>query len=200
MLAGSIDASIAVALATVDELPAAARALPDAERRAARIAAHRAIRSIAGDRGTIELRRRSNRPPLAWVRNGDTAYRTVALALTHRDGHAAAIAAAAGARVGIDLERIDTIDPARERFFLTARERRAASGVAASVLWTLKEAVWKALELDPRVGFHELELDANDAGDVRGAVCRGVSYRAASTIACPWAGYVMATVRLELDR
>ena len=113
--------SIAVALATVEELPAAARARPDAERRASRVAARRAIHSVAGDAVAVELRRRPDRAPLARIRTATREDRPVALSLTHCDGLTAAIAAPAGTRIGIDLERLDAASDANTRFFLTAR-------------------------------------------------------------------------------
>jgi len=200
MLARSTGTPAAVALATVDELPAIAQNLPDAEYVASRVAAHRAIRGFAGDRGTIEVHRRPNRAPIAHLLNGDSSRRRVALSLTHRDGRAAAIAAPAGSRIGIDLEHAEAIDPARERFFLTERERRSAGGMTAAVLWTLKEAAWKALRLGSSVGFHELELEIDSSGDVRGVQCRGMSWRAVTALACPWPGYVLATVQLGYGR
>jgi len=197
MLAQSATTRIAVALATVDDLPDTARTRPDAERRASRIAARRAIRRLAGDQVTIELRRRAQRPPLARIRDETSDSGLVSLALTHRDGRAAAIAAPAGVRVGIDIERLNAVDTDHERFFLTSRERDIPAGNRGTLLWALKEAVWKALQLDGSVGFHELELDMNDTAELRAVSCRGLRYRAVSAISAPWTGYVMATVVLE---
>ncbi len=188
-----------VALATVAELPSADGLRPDAELVASRIAAHRAIRKLVGDRGTIEVQRRANRAPLAHLVGEGSARRRVALSLTHRDGLAAAVAATDGSHIGIDLENLEAIDPARERFFLTARERRSAGSIAAAVLWAMKEAAWKALELDSSVGFHELELEIDD-GDVRGVHCLGARFRAATRLTAPWPGYVLAVAQLESIR
>lgn len=198
MSAGSVHPKIAVALATVEDLPAPTRRRPDAERRASRIAARRAIRSIVGRDVIVDLRRRVNRPPLARVRDGCSS--PIALSLTHCDGRTAAIAAISGAKVGIDLERLVETPGSHERYFLTDRERRATSSWPAAVLWTLKEAVWKALALDPSVGLQELELDIDDAGTMRGAEVRGVRYHGTASVSSPWPGYVMATVHLRDGR
>ena len=188
--------SLTVGLATIQELAGAPRFGIDAEREASRVAAHRAIRGIVGSGGTIEVQRRPSRAPLAHLLDEAGRRRRVALSLTHRDGRAAAVAAPAGALVGIDLENFEAIDPARERFFLTERERRAIPRVAASELWAMKEAVWKALELDFSVGFHELELDIDATGVVRGARCRGARVRVLMDLTSPWPGYVLAVAQL----
>jgi 4'-phosphopantetheinyl transferase EntD len=195
MLARSTGTPVAVALATVDELPEAARELPDAEYVASRVAAQRAIRGIVGDGGTIEVHRRPHRAPVAQLLH-DSSRRSIALSLTHSDGRAAAIAAPAGSRIGIDLEHVEAIDPARERFFLTERERRSVGRIATAVLWTLKEAAWKALRLGSSVGFHELELSILESGEVRHVHFRGQSWRAVTTLSSPWPGYVLATMQL----
>jgi 4'-phosphopantetheinyl transferase EntD len=197
MIARSSHSPIAVALATVEDLPAARRSGRNAERWASRIAARRAIRSIVGQHSQVVVRRRDGVPPLVRVRTNDGAQRDVSLSLTHRDGRAAAVAAWVGTHLGIDLERLHGIDPSHERFFLTKRERSAGGGVPSAALWTLKEAAWKALRLDGSVAFHELELDIGDAFEVRGVRCRGKWRRMSATIACPWPGYVMAVVHLE---
>jgi 4'-phosphopantetheinyl transferase EntD len=190
---------VAVALATVDELIRTVRARPDAERRAARIAARRAIRRLAGERATIEIRHRTGGPPLARVRDAASNALPLALAIAHRDGRTAAIAAPAGTRVGIDVERLGGVAAGHERFFLTPRERERV-GNDASPLWALKEAAWKALALDDGVGFHELELDFTAGGGVRGVALRGARFGAVAALAAPWPGYVMATIVLEPSR
>lgn len=187
---------LTVALATVRELPDVARTPRDAERAASRIAADRAIRSIVGPRGTIDVQRRVGRAPIAYVRDDLDRRHRLSLSLTHCDGRAAAAAAPAGAPVGIDLENLEAIDPARTRFFLTARERCAVPSVTATGLWAMKEAVWKAMQLDARVGFHELELDIDADGIVRGASCRGSRVRVRMHLTSPWPGYVLAVAQL----
>lgn len=185
-----------VALATVGELPATSRGRGDAERRAARLAARRAIRGVVGSGGRIELRTRRSRAPSVRVRGGSSCA-APELSLTHRDGKAAAISAPGGVRVGIDLERLDDIDWEHARRFLTVRERRAARDLSLAVLWALKEAFWKALGLDGSVPFHDLELDVDAGGRVRGVYHRDEWRRAAAAITAPWPRYVMAVVCVE---
>jgi hypothetical protein len=187
---------LTVALATIRELPDVSRTPRDAEREASRVAANRAIRGIVGSRGSIEVRRRVGRAPLAFVRDDSGRRHRLSLSLTHCDGRAAAAAAPAGSRVGIDLENLEAIDPARERFFLTARERSAVAGASSTGLWAMKEAVWKAMELDARVGFHELELEIDAGGVVRGARFRGTRVDVHMHLTSPWPGYVLAVAQL----
>jgi phosphopantetheinyl transferase (holo-ACP synthase) len=188
---------VAVALATVGELDRSRRLRPDAERRAARIAARRAIRRLAGERAAVEIRHRRAGAPRVRLRGAGAG--TVALSLAHRDGRTAAIAAPAGTGVGIDIERLDGVYPGHERLFLTPRERDGA-GPCAAPLWALKEAAWKALALDASVGFHELELEVGGGGELRALAFRGRRHRAVAALASPWPGYVMATVVLEERR
>lgn len=197
MLARSLPSQVAVALATIDDLPANSRSRPDAERRVSRIAARRAIRRLAGDDVTIEIRRRSERAPTARVRNAESDVVSVAIALTHRDGRAAAIAAPAGTRIGIDFERLDAVRPEHQRYFLSADERRAALGTHGTTLWALKEAAWKALQLDGSVGFKGLDLAMNSTAELTAVSCDGRRYDAVSAVSVPWAGYVMVAVVLE---
>lgn len=196
MSAAHVSPKIAVALATVDDLPLSDRRRPDAERSASRVAAHRAIRTVAGRPVAVDLRR-TDRAPFAVVRTQTTAEHPIALSITHCDGHAAAIAAPAGTRVGIDLERLDAAPDPNVRYFLTERERSTTGQVPGTLLWILKEAVWKALALDSSVGFHELEIDVDDTGVLHGAEFRGTRFNVVASVSSPWPGYVMAAVHLE---
>ena len=184
-----------VALATVEELPAAARNRQDAERRASRVAARRAIRGIVGTSATIQLRGRTSRAPFVRINRsqqcrgrslspsvrGASGAATVVLSLSHRDGKAAAIAAPAGECVGIDVERLAPLDAAHARRFLTTREQCCVTDVPLAVLWSLKEAFWKALRLDGSVAFRDLELDMDRDAQVRGIYFRNEWRRAAGT-------------------
>ena len=186
--------STIVALATAAELrgaPAHGRA---AERRAARLAARRAISALAGREANVVVQRTPGAAPTVRARGRrDAALAGIALSLTHRDGRAAAAAAPAGARVGIDLERADAVRPEHARYFLTCRERVART-LTLSELWALKEAAWKALALDGAVPFHDLELDLDGAGRLRAVSVCGRRLPASATLATPYAGYVLATV------
>jgi phosphopantetheinyl transferase (holo-ACP synthase) len=106
------------------------------------------------------------------------------------------VAAPAGARVGVDLERRDAVNPAHAGYFLTPRERVGRTLTLAE-LWALKEAAWKALALDGAVAFHELELHVDGAGRLRALTLRGRRMAASATLGTPWPGYVLATVVVE---
>jgi 4'-phosphopantetheinyl transferase EntD len=180
----------AVALATAAELGVPARSSPDADHRASRLAARRAIRALVGPRASIVIRRRPGRPPLAEA-GGE---RPVSLSLSHRDGLAVAIAAPADSRVGVDLERLDAVAPEHVRYFLTARERWTAGVLPHAALWALKEAAWKALALGDDVPLAALELGVDRRGAVRGVWLRGKYHPAVALLSAPWPGYVVAIV------
>lgn len=183
-------ATHAIAAATAAELGVSARSSVDADHRASRLAARRAIRVLVGPHASVVVERRPGRPPLARV--GD--HQAVALSLAHRDGLAVAIAARAGCRIGIDLERLDAVAPEYARYFLTARERRASHLLPYTVLWAMKEATWKALALGDDVPFAALELDVDSRGTLRGVRLRGERRPAVATLMSPWPEYVMAAV------
>ena len=189
-------ATHAIALATVDELGPAPHELSgaewdiDADHRASRLAARRAIRALVGPDGTIVVVGRPGRAPLACV--GDN--RPVALSLAHRDGRAVAIAARQNCRIGIDLERLDGVAPEHARYFLTPREQRAAATRTPTLLWVIKEAVWKALSLADDVPLTALELDVDQRGRLRGVWLRGQRRPAVATLMTPWPEYLVAAV------
>jgi 4'-phosphopantetheinyl transferase EntD len=180
----------AIALATAAELEAPTRSSVDADHRASRLAARRAIRALVGSSTRIAVQRRPGRPPLARVDGRES----IALSLAHRDGLAVAIAARAGSRVGVDLERLDAVPPEHARYFLTTRERRWATQYPGAVLWAIKEATWKALALGDDVPLAALELDLDAGGKLRGVRLRGEWRNAAATLTSPWPGYLMAAV------
>jgi 4'-phosphopantetheinyl transferase EntD len=186
----------AVAMATVHELPAGLRSRPDAERRASRLAARRAIRRLAGRLAAIEIRRRPDRPPLARFRLLGEPPQQIALSLTHREGRAAAVAASPGVAIGIDLERTDAVPAGAERMFMTPFELRQSPRLASSIVWSLKEASWKALRLGGDVSFHDLELDIDPAGLLRGLILRRRRIPASATVVSPWSCFVLATVQI----
>ena len=187
-----LDTRCTVATATVDDLALGLRSRPDRERRASRVALRRAVRQLVGAPVAIDIRHRTARPPTVRVRHDPRA--RFAISLAHRDGRTAAAAAFAGARLGVDVERLDAVAPGHERFFLSARERERVPWGCASWLWALKEAAWKALQLDDRSAFQELELQLDVALDLRGIRLGGRSIPARATLSEPWPGYGMATV------
>jgi phosphopantetheinyl transferase (holo-ACP synthase) len=200
VLLRSVHGKAYVALATVEELPSAGQ-IGDPERSASRLAICRAVCGVAEEgRGTIEIRHRSRRLPSVHVhQDGSSARRAFAVSLSHRDGRIAAIAATSRSRVGVDVERCDGVDETHARLFLSASERRAAFDVPLAVLWALKEAAWKALELGDDVAFTDLRLDI-DGGVLRGVRIGQGYHRGISAIAHPWPGFVLAVVQLERHR
>jgi 4'-phosphopantetheinyl transferase EntD len=192
MRGGDSYATHAIAAATAEELGLPTRSTVDADHRASRLAARRAIRALVGPHAGVAVERRPGKPPL--VRLGDR--QPVVLSVAHRDGLAVAIAAHSGCRIGIDLERVDAVAPDHARYFLTARERRTASVVSHAVLWAIKEAAWKALALGDDVPLAALELDIDERGTLRGVCLRGERRAATVTLMSPWPGYLMAAVRV----
>ena len=182
------DIRLAVALATVDELPPAERERVDAERRASRLAARRAVARVTRQAPPLDLRPRWQLPPVG--------HSTVSISLTHCEGRAAAVAAPAGVRVGIDLERLTDMPRSHARYFLTVRERRSSVALPLVALWTMKEAAWKAIGAGPDARFHELELQLDRTERMRAALFRGVRYQAAADVSTPWPGFIMTAVRL----
>ncbi len=86
------------------------------------------------------------------------------LSITHSHGHAAAAIAPAGARLGLDLERIevrggafleDWFTPSERAFVGTAPEGEAA--LRATLVWSAKEAVMKALREGLRIAPRDVE-------------------------------------------
>ncbi|MDI7267638.1 MAG: 4'-phosphopantetheinyl transferase superfamily protein, partial [Myxococcota bacterium] len=93
-----------------------------------------------------------------------------AVAISHGAGRAVAVLAPrnSGTRVGVDVEAIEPRSPAFSRHVLTEREARLAeasplNGGTLTLLWTVKEAVSKALgvgmTIDPR------DIDVRDLRD-----------------------------------
>jgi 4'-phosphopantetheinyl transferase EntD len=180
----------ALALATAAELGVPARSWPDADHRASRLAARRAIRALVGPRARVVIRRRPGRPPLVDA----LGERSVSLSLAHRDGLAVAIAASPESRVGVDLERLDAVTPEHVRYFLTARERGVLDALPRAALWALKEAAWKALALGDDVPLAALELELDRRGTLHGVRLRGEYRHAVALLAAPWPGYLVAIV------
>jgi 4'-phosphopantetheinyl transferase EntD len=194
-------ATHAIALATADELGTPMESAVDADHGASRLAARRAVRALVGPDATVVVVRRPGRPPLACV--GED--RPVALSLAHRDGRGVAIAARETVgrqrcRVGIDLERFDAVASEHERYFLTAREQRAAATLTPTLLWVIKEAVWKALSLGDDVPLTALELDIDPRGALRGIWLRGERRPALATLMTPWPEYLVAAVWVGGER
>ncbi|MHB8797561.1 MAG: 4'-phosphopantetheinyl transferase family protein [Thermoanaerobaculia bacterium] len=86
------------------------------------------------------------------------------LSITHSHGHAAAAIAPAGARLGLDLERIEPRSgsfledwfTASERAFVSAAPEEEAS-LRTTLVWSAKEAVMKALREGLRIAPRDVE-------------------------------------------
>ena len=184
-----------IALATAAELAPGRLAEGSTDHRVSRLAARRAVRAALPGALEIRIDRRAGATPAVV---GTTL--PLALSLSHCDGRAAAIAAPAPARVGIDLERSNAIASGHARYFLSPRERSAIGTHSLAALWALKEAAWKALALPDDTCFHDVELAIDGEGTVEAVHSRGDTFFATATLAAPWPGYVLATVQLDAPR
>ena len=196
MFASSSHNPVSVALATVAELPRSAQDSPDAERAASRIAAGRAIRAIAGYRGRIEIRRRAHRAPVAQVVAGDASRRHIALSLTHRNGHAAAIAAPAGSLIGIDLESPRGGRPVARavlphRSGAPVRGQHRGRGSLVDQGSGLEGAAARTGRRVSRAGARHRRLRHS-----RRSLSRHALARRRRDLPSPWPGYLLATAQL----
>jgi len=87
------------------------------------------------------------------------------ISIAHRDGVGIAAVADHDARVGVDVERAGDIAPADHRYFVAPRERAFVARFRATLLWVLKEAVWKALNLTLSTSFASVQLDFDEESD-----------------------------------
>jgi phosphopantetheinyl transferase len=170
-------------------------------RMAAEAAACRAVSRLLrlDDAAVIELASRAGAPRLVRVRQAGSARAVpVTLSIAHSAGAAAAVAAPAGVRVGVDVEPAGSVQMGELRFFLSARERAAALEVGATEMWCLKEAAWKALGCSRAVPFKRVELLFS--GTVLSAVrFGGRTWRAVARLRRPTRArrrWVLAAVRL----
>lgn len=87
----------------------------------------------------------------------------VVLSLTHSHGVAVAALGPAGARVGVDLERIEERAPSFAGDWFTEAEQEfvvatGASALAATLVWSAKESVMKAIREGLRIPAKEVEV------------------------------------------
>jgi 4'-phosphopantetheinyl transferase EntD len=166
--------------------------------RAGRLAAKRAVADVVGCRSSrrIEVCSRADGSPRPSLldRRGRGRETRIQLSISHRDGRAAAAAAPAGVRVGIDLERATAVPLHLAAYFLTRSERALATACDPTLLWSFKEAAWKALGLGGSVPFKALELRCGDAGELLGVRVRGELLPMHARTGTPWPGYHVVVV------
>jgi acyl transferase domain-containing protein/NAD(P)-dependent dehydrogenase (short-subunit alcohol dehydrogenase family)/acyl carrier protein/phosphopantetheinyl transferase len=124
------------------------------DRVAGRLAAKRALSSLTGvDALRIRVQSAPSGEPIATV----PGHPTVRVSVSHRDGHAVAIAVDSG-RIGVDLEGIEVRDPSFQNTWFHSAERDLAGDdpVRQTVLWSIKEAVLKALGTGLALSPHDV--------------------------------------------
>lgn len=199
-IATAIDGPAAKAALTSSEATACARLRSGQRRdfRAGRLAAKRAAEADLRHPACcgIEIVDTGDGPPQVLVREagGRIFEAQRELSLSHRDGHAVAVIAPRGMRVGVDLERLGSVQMAAVRDLLTPFEREIAEGLDPTVVWSVKEAAWKALGLGRSLPFADLELRADAHGRLIGVAVHGHFVTMHTRIAEPWPGYMVAKV------
>jgi 4'-phosphopantetheinyl transferase len=116
----------------------------------------------------INILRTPQGAPQVWV-TPDAPY-PVALSISHRKGQAAcALAPVAGMALGVDLEAIEPRAQVFVEDFFTPGERRAVARVAGqrrhlavTLIWSLKEAVLKALRVGLSWDTRRVDVDLGD--------------------------------------
>jgi phosphopantetheinyl transferase (holo-ACP synthase) len=166
--------------------------------RAGRLAAKRAASVLVGRQASraIEVVTRADGSPrlVLLQKHGGSRAIPTELSLSHRQGHAVAVVAPPGMHVGVDLERVGAVHVPSTRYFLTKDERRRACGTDPTVLWSLKEAAWKALGLGRSVPLTSLEIAFDDDGRLHGVRVNGVFLPMHTRMSSPWPGFHMAVV------
>ena len=130
---------------------------------AGRCAAKRAISAFRGV-GTplhhIELEPRTDAGPRCLVYDHVERWTLAPLVLSiaHADGVAVAAASSHSSRIGIDVEHRGEIPPVHQRYFLAPSEHAHARRLGVTLIWVLKEALWKALGLSQALAFTSVQL------------------------------------------
>ena len=146
--------------------------LPHDERRrdwlAGRLAAKRAVAEhcrLPFDR--VRLESRAGAAPCCMVADDLDRWSLLPLTISiaHCDGVGIAAVANRGSLIGVDIERAGDVAPKDHRYFLAPRERPFVRRFGATLLWVLKEAVWKALGLALSTSFLSVQLDFDAESD-----------------------------------
>ncbi|MDX1647156.1 MAG: hypothetical protein R3304_08420 [Longimicrobiales bacterium] len=134
---------------------------------------------------------------LAERRAAEELGRDAVLSSAPRGGHAVAVASPAGARVGVALERSGSLHVAMVRSHLTRFEQRLAEGIDPTILWSVKQASWKALGLGPSLPVAELELAPDVDGKLVGIYIGDAVLPVHVRMSQPWPGFIMTAVWLH---
>jgi phosphopantetheinyl transferase len=135
---------------------------------AGRCAAKRAVAEWCGvalDR--IQLESRAGASPRCFVLDEleRWSFAPLSISIAHRDGVGLAAVADRETLIGVDVERAGDIAPADYRYFLAPQETALVGRFGATLLWVLKEAVWKALGLALSTSFASVLLDFDAQSD-----------------------------------
>ncbi|RDV36640.1 SDR family NAD(P)-dependent oxidoreductase [Bradymonadaceae bacterium TMQ3] len=151
---------------------------------AARLAAREAARRWAlmfygeriDSRAVCVFKSESGEPQLRWSDEAKGGGALPALSLTHTSGQAVAVVSMPGApcRLGVDLEPLEARSEAFGSAYFSAGERSLevgtlVAGQRETALWTVKEAVSKALGLGLQLSAAEIEIVAVRPEDAGGA-------------------------------
>ncbi len=116
--------------------------------------------------GDIEIRAAPSGAPELFLFNQNTA---VSLSLSHRAGKALCVLGLSGERLGCDLELIESRDDSFVTVFFTPNERRLIDAafadqrpLLATLLWSAKESVLKALRVGLRWDTTLLDVSSSD--------------------------------------
>lgn len=137
------------------------------EWRAGRWAARQAVATLGGhDVDRLEILAAPDGAPEVW--EGDHRA-SVAVSISHRGGFAAALATAAGADPGCDLEVVEPRDAAFADDWFTGNERAAVQSAApadrdvlVTVIWSAKETALKVLRHGLRVDTRQVEISVGE--------------------------------------
>jgi phosphopantetheinyl transferase (holo-ACP synthase) len=171
---------------------------PRSDYRAGRLAAKRAVcgSGSAHPHRRIQISSLADEAPRLSVldRHGRERSLDARVSISHRDGLAVAMVAPPGVRVGVDLERSGSVPLQAIRHFLTPAERGMVMYVDPAVLWSLKEAAWKALGLGPSVPLHAMELRTDGPGQLLGVTVRDVFVPMHTRMSRPFPGFHAAAI------
>lgn len=118
------------------------------------------------------------------------------LSLAHCDGRGVAVASSPGARIGVDLERAGSVSTCHRRFFSSDDELARGPDDVTS-LWVLKEAAWKALQLDGSLPLRCLALEFDRRRELQAVRVGNQRLCASAALLHPWLGYVAGLVLVE---